>query len=336
MHRTAPRPRRPSADVVTAVATAGAAAGAVVVATPEWFGLAGTPPFAWAVPFRVPLGLGLAALAGVGGLAGLRWRRALPAAAAVAVVAAASLTVTAHRGLSAGELPPALDGDVTVVASNVLHARADRDAVAALVVDAGAQVVSLPEATRAYAEDVAARVEAASGRDLQVFFTGDRGGRAEEGTALLVGAELGEYRQTDDFAGSATAVTTAVPVSGDGPPLAAVHTTAPVPGNLREWSREVPAVSEWCAAHPGALAAGDFNATVDHPGLGAEGGCVDAGAATGTGARGTWPSDVPAVLGATIDHALADGSAWRAVGTSVRDVPGTDHRALVARWRPTA
>ncbi|WP_337062200.1 endonuclease/exonuclease/phosphatase family protein [Kineococcus sp. G2] len=331
MHRSRSAHRSRATTVAVTVAVT---AGAVVVAAPERFGLADARPFVWAVPFRVPLGLGLAGVAGVLGLAGLRWRRALPAAAAVAVVAAASLTVTAHRGLSAGELPPARDGDVTVLASNVLHARADRGAVAGLVVDTGAQVVSLPEATEAYARDVAARVQAASGRSLQVFFTGDRGGRSREGTALLVDAALGEYRQTDDFAGSPTAVTTAVPVDGDGPPLAAVHTTAPVPGQLEQWSREVPAAAAWCAANPGALAAGDFNATADHPGL--PGGCVDAGAATGTGARGTWPVDVPAVLGARIDHALADGSAWEAVGTSVREVPGTDHRAVVARWRPAS
>ncbi|WP_432483349.1 endonuclease/exonuclease/phosphatase family protein [Kineococcus esterisolvens] len=330
MHRaSASRSRRTAG----ALATAALGAAAVVVAAPGWFGLAGQPPFVWAVPFRVPLGLGLATVAGAAGLVGLRRRGALPAAAAVAAVAVASLTATAHRGLSAGELPPARDGDLTVVASNVLHARADRGAVASLVADTGAQVVSLPEATRAYAEDVAARVEAASGRRLQVFFAAD-GGEGREGTALLVAAELGEYRQTDDFASSPTAVTTAVPVDGDGPPLAAVHTSAPVPELLGEWSREVPAVAQWCAGHPGALVAGDFNATLDHPGLGLPGGCVDAGASTGTGARGTWPVDVPALLGATIDHALADGSAWSAVGTVVREVPGTDHRALVARWRP--
>ncbi|WP_432496918.1 endonuclease/exonuclease/phosphatase family protein [Kineococcus gypseus] len=334
MLRAAPRHR--AADAVTAVLTLSVAAGATVVAAPGWFGLAGERPLVWLVPFRVPLGLGLAGAAGLTALVGLtgrRRRRALPAAAVLAVVAAASLTATAQRGLAAGELPPAREGDVTVLAANVLHARADRAAVADLAVRTGAQVLSLPESTAEYAREVAERVQASSGRRLQVFFSPD-GGDGEEGTALLVDEALGEYRATDDFAGSTTAVTTAVPVSGEGPPLAAAHTAAPVPHRMAAWRREVPAVAQWCARTPGALLAGDLNATLDHPGMRLPGTCVDAGAATGTGARGTWPSGAPAALGATIDHALADGAAWRAVGSAVRDVAGSDHRALVVRWRP--
>ncbi|NAZ88585.1 endonuclease/exonuclease/phosphatase family protein, partial [Kineococcus indalonis] len=333
VHR-ARRPRSRAADAATAVVTLGVAAGAVVVAAPHAVDLSGHRPFVWAVPFRVPLGVGLAVAAGATGLAGRRWPRALPAAAALAVVAAASLVVTAQRGLGAGELPAARPGDVTFLAANVLHAGADRDAVAALAVDTGAQAVSLPESTPEYARDVAGRISAATGTGVQVFFTADADD-PREGTALLVSDALGEYRQTQELTGG-KGVATAVPVSGEGPPLAAVHTSAPVHGLLAEWAREVPAVARWCAEHPGALAAGDFNATVDHPGLAdLPGGCVDAGSAGGTGARGTWPANVPAVLGATIDHALGDGAAWSVVGTSVRQVRGSDHRALVARWRPT-
>ncbi|MEZ0165445.1 endonuclease/exonuclease/phosphatase family protein [Kineococcus sp. LSe6-4] len=327
-----PRARRTAPLAGTVVATGVVAAGAAVVGAPDWFGLAGHRPFVWTVPFRVPVGLGLAGLAVLAGLTGLRWRRTLPAATALALAAAGSLGATLARGVSAGELPAARAGDVTVLAANVYLARADRGEVARLALEARADVVSLPEATREYADDVATRLEAATGTGVQVFFGDDRDGRF--GTALLVADRLGEYRTTGELAGGLKAVVTAAPVSGTGPVLAAAHTAAPVPELLDPWAEEVRAVADWCARTPGALLAGDLNATLDHPGLHLRGSCVDAGEQTGTGARGTWPAGHPALLGATIDHALADGNRWRAVGSQVRTLPGSDHRALLSRWRP--
>ncbi|NAZ77885.1 endonuclease/exonuclease/phosphatase family protein, partial [Kineococcus sp. T13] len=319
------------------VLTGAAAASAAVALLPQWTGLAGTTPFAQAVAFRLPLGLGMGALAAAAGLA-LRWRPGrrllLPAATLLAVAAAGSLATTLTRGLGAGALPPAQPGDVTVLAANVLHVSADPADVARLAVRAGADVLALPEADRAYADDVAARVRAASGTRLQVLFTPDRVGRPGEGTALLVSERLGEYRATGELSGGVRAVVTAAPVAGPGPVLAAAHTAAPVPDLVADWRREVRAVVDWCAATPGALVAGDLNATLDHPALRLRGTCVDAGQQTGTAAHGTWPRRVPAALGATIDHALADGASWRAVGSRVEVVRGSDHRALLVRWRP--
>ncbi|NIZ90520.1 endonuclease/exonuclease/phosphatase family protein [Kineosporiaceae bacterium B12] len=321
--------------VATVVATGVVACGALLATAPQWVGLAGSRPFVWTVPFRLPVALGTAALAGVAGLAGLRFRRVLPAALVLAVAAGTSLAVTLGRGAGAGELPPAAPGDVTVLAANVFVAAADPAAVAALALRDNADAVSLPESTQAYADDVAARIEAGGGARMQVFFAADRGdGRGTYGTALLVSEALGTYRPTGELANGFKAVVTAAPVSGRGPVLAAAHTAAPVTALLPQWRRETAAVAAWCAATPGALLAGDLNATLDHPGLRLSGSCVDAGRETGTGARGTWPARVPAALGATIDHALADGDAWRAVGSRVEALRGSDHRALVTRWRP--
>nr|WP_246314992.1 endonuclease/exonuclease/phosphatase family protein [Kineococcus aurantiacus] len=211
-------------------------------------------------------------------------------------------------------------------------ARADPAGVARLATDAGADAVSLPESTQAYADDVAARIRDRTGTGVQVFYLPDREGGY--GTALLVSQRLGEYRPTGELTGGVKAVVTAAPVSGEGPVLAAAHTAAPVPRLVDDWGVEVRAVADWCARTPGALLAGDLNATLDHPGLHLRGSCVDAGEQTGTGARGTWPAKYPAVVGATIDHSLADGERWRAVGSRVDTIPGSDHRALTARWRP--
>ncbi|WP_369052675.1 endonuclease/exonuclease/phosphatase family protein [Kineococcus terrestris] len=337
--------RRPRAGAALVVGTAvSAAVGAAVVAAPHWWGLGGTRPFAWAVSFRLPLGLGLAGLAGLAGLLGLsgprggsRRQLAAPVAAVLGVAAAGSLGVTLARGLSAGSLPPAGPADVTVVAANVRFASADRDAVAGLVVRHGADAVSLPEADLAYARDVAARVAAAGGPRMQVLFRTDRGdGRDRFGTALLVTDRWGPYRDTGELDDGFKAVVTAAPVAGEGPVLAAAHTAAPVSALLEAWRAEVAAVADWCGATPDALVAGDLNATLDHPGLAGADGCVDAGRATGTGARGTWPQRVPAALGAGIDHVLGHAASWEPAGTVVADLPGSDHRAVVARWRPVA
>ena len=339
--RGVPRPTsrpsaRRSAGVATAVVTLIVAAGAAVGTQPQLFGLSGARPFVWSVPFRVPVGLGTAAAAAVLGLAGLRWRRVLPAATVLAVAAAGSLGVTAARGVSAGSLPVARPGDVTVLAANVFVAAVRPQVVADMALDAGADVVSLPETTQELADAVAQRIEAGSGRPVQVFFLPDRDYRGTYGTALLVSDRWGEYRATGELDTGIKAVVTAEPVSGEGPVLAAAHTAAPVPERLTAWAAEVAAVADWCARTPRSLLAGDLNATLDHPGLALTGSCVDAGEQTGTGARGTWPVRLPALAGATIDHALADGDSWRAVGTQVRELPGSDHRALLSRWRPVS
>ncbi|WP_432564487.1 endonuclease/exonuclease/phosphatase family protein [Kineococcus sp. SYSU DK003] len=319
----------------TVLTTGAVAACAVLAAAPGTFGLAGRRPFAWTVPFRVPVGAGLAALAVASGVAGLRWRRALPCAAVLGAVAARSLATTFSRGLACGDLPSARPGDVTVLAANVFRAQADPVALTRLALESRADVVSMPETSPALAQDVATRLESATGARMQVFYAADGGGYGF-GTALLISERLGGYRATGQLAGGDSAVVTAEPVDGRGPVLAAAHTAAPVPGLVRQWRREVRAVVDWCAATPGAIVAGDLNATLDHPDLQLRGSCVDAGQQVGTGARGTWPSTLPAVLGATIDHALADGNRWRPVGARVADLPGSDHRALLSRWRPVA
>ncbi|TDD50447.1 endonuclease/exonuclease/phosphatase family protein [Nonomuraea terrae] len=102
-----------------------------------------------------------------------------------------------------------------------------------------------------------------------------------------------------------------------------------------------PQVNDWnaaLAALPSAspqrirVIAGDFNASLDHAALRAllSRGYKDAADQVGAGLIPTWPANkrVPPII--TIDHVLVD----RRVGVkevSVRDVPRTDHRAVLAR-----
>jgi endonuclease/exonuclease/phosphatase (EEP) superfamily protein YafD len=87
------------------------------------------------------------------------------------------------------------------------------------------------------------------------------------------------------------------------------------------------------------IMAGDFNSTIDHlAGFAREPGttigrCADAGIQSGNGAVGTWPSSVPALIGAPIDHVMATSN-WSVAGMRVvqnLDGMGSDHRPIVVQ-----
>ncbi|GIG37806.1 endonuclease/exonuclease/phosphatase family protein [Cellulomonas pakistanensis] len=114
--------------------------------------------------------------------------------------------------------------------------------------------------------------------------------------------------------------------------VVAAHTRAPSAGSsMPDWRAHAEGIAEVCRSTPGAIVAGDLNATLDHPGLTDLRPCVDAAAATGAAGLGTWPADVPRLLAAPIDHVLVDGRAWRVTGFGVLpQVGSSDHRPVVA------
>jgi len=132
----------------------------------------------------------------------------------------------------------------------------------------------------------------------------------------------------------------AEPVDGDGPRIVAVHAVAPIRWELRNWRSDLDWLAEQCSGG-NVIMAGDFNATVDHfAGRGVDGGdlgrCRDAAVAAGAGGLGTWPTDVPELLGSPIDHVLATPGwrvdAFRVIGDV--DQSGSDHRPVVATLTP--
>jgi endonuclease/exonuclease/phosphatase family metal-dependent hydrolase len=124
-----------------------------------------------------------------------------------------------------------------------------------------------------------------------------------------------------------------------GAPPVRVKAVHPLPPLNRRWA------PTWSAAMrrlPGSdsrgdvqLLAGDFNATLDHRLLRAllSRGYVDAADAAGAGLTWTWPAlGHPHTLPITIDHVLVDRRV-RSLGVTAVRIPGTDHRALIARLR---
>lgn len=272
-------------------------------------------------------------------------RRVLPAALAI-ILAAVSITgavVTASRGIDdrvvAGEATD-LPDQVTVLAWNTLGDAVDPGTIAAIAVREGADVVSLPETSADVAGVVAAAMTAA-GRPVVAHSTSPDA----DGTSLLVSTGLGEYTIRTPATTGPTAIdrsetVIADPVVGSGPTLIAVHTTAPLPNRLDDWRAELADLADSCATGADVILAGDFNATLDHlaglRGTGDLGDCHDASAADSSAGLGTWPTDLPAVLGAPIDHVMAT-PAWVTVSAHVlADVDGTgsDHRPVVATLLP--
>ncbi|MEJ5913607.1 endonuclease/exonuclease/phosphatase family protein [Pseudokineococcus sp. 1T1Z-3] len=341
--------------------------GALVSLAPARVGLSMTTPWAQLVTLRsgsaaAALALGLLLLLVA---VAVRWRRrdqlrrwplpllALVAALAVTAVGHAALLLVrdpppgaAGAGVG-GALPDRRDGDLVVTAFNVGPEGTTAADVVDLAARRGSDVLALTEADAQLARDVAAGL-ADLGQPMQVFsspeverpplewrLTGLLLPFVATETQLLVAQSLGDYVAEAEpgppaLLGGAVVVR---PSSGDGPPLAAVHTLPAVPVlfSMTRWREETTAALATCDRLEGGVLAGDLNATPDHAVL-RQARCVDASGEGGT--SGTWPVGLPALLGAPIDHVMLDPAAWRGVGTALDEVGASDHRALTAVLRP--
>jgi endonuclease/exonuclease/phosphatase (EEP) superfamily protein YafD len=310
----------------------GSAAGVVTV-TPATFGLSTVPVVLHLVSFRSLVGLGFLGGAAAGALTllfprtGRPWLR-LTATGALLALGVAQGAVQVSRGW--GGSPVAGHPDLVVVSFNTLHSSTDPELIADLVAAEQADMVSLPETLPRTAQ-ATAQALATRGLDYQVFSGRDSPGSAGT-TSMLVRDTMGPYRQVAAPFLELGAVR-AIPESGDGPVLVAVHPAAPVPDiGYGNWDRYVTSAADQCRDTENAVVAGDFNATVDHRPLQGLGRCADAAGAAGRGAEGTWPASLPSFLASPIDHVLYDTGHWRVLSTQTHRVGGSDHRALVARF----
>lgn len=338
----------------------------LVLLAPDRLGLADRTPVAQLVALRGLVAVlliggalllvgvvgGWRRIAGRAGLARPAWRLPLALAAVLVLGGAAQAAVLAGRGVVGPAPGAAADGDLVVLSFNTFGV-VGADELTALVQQQDADVVVLAETSGATARDVA-RALTAAGRPTSAL-AADAAGTRVDGVALLVRDALGTYAPTSEGlpatelgtfaavraggapAADATPAAEAQPSAGrrDVPApdvVVAAHTRAPsAESSMPDWRAHAAGIAAVCRSTPGAVVAGDLNATLDHPGLGDLGPCVDAAAAAGVAGLGTWPSDVPRVLAAPIDHVLVDGRAWRVTGFGVLDrVGASDHRPVVA------
>jgi endonuclease/exonuclease/phosphatase (EEP) superfamily protein YafD len=239
--------------------------------------------------------------------------------------------------LHAGLLMPAYLGahatgraDLTVLTSNLRLGMADTDVVTRLAERAGADVAVFEEVT----PGALAGLYAAGIRDELPYVAGMPNVGAF-GTVVFSRYPLGHVTQLQVSKGTwLTRVAAKTPFW-----LVAVHTSQPLT-SVALWHADQTALLASAKRLDGPLVmAGDFNETLDHRPmrrlLGA--GLQDAARQTNAGWQPTWPgaSDaaggLPFGLGLmTLDHVLTSTQVV-AISTSTELVPGSDHRALLAR-----
>ncbi|GAA5150834.1 hypothetical protein GCM10025768_16410 [Microbacterium pseudoresistens] len=326
------------------------AIGTAIVTWPQFFHLEQTFPVTQLVASRGLLVLGYLAVFVLALL--LLFARPLRGfAASIAIVAllgaGASIAVSMMRGVDAGALPDKSEGSVRVLSWNTSGEAVTADEIARTILDEGADIVTLPETNEQVGEQIALQLRE-QGHPMWVHHVQfrpdvERGPDSWQ-TTILISPELGDYSVIEasaDGSSNTSSVPSAVvmPVDGEGPTVVAVHAVAPRPDDMGGWRDDLRWIADQC---PGGnvILAGDFNATLDHmAGLGVDGGdmgaCLDAASRSSAGAIGTWPTNMPELIGAPIDHVMATAQ-WRAAGSRVLPASGdgSDHRALVVQLEP--
>ena len=321
------------------------AIGAAILSWPQFFHLERTWPIAQIVAFRGIVVLACAALLVLMLLIMLirPLRRFAASLALIALLAGiTNAAIVFSRGLGNDSLPVKEDGSLRVMTWNTAGAATDPDTIARTAVAMEADIVTLPETTIDTGAKVAVAMRAL-GHRMWAYHTqyGEHGWDASS-TTVLISPDLGDYsvvESTSDGTANTSTVPSvvAMPVDGDGPIVVAAHAVAPRQAYMDSWENDLRWIANQCSAD-NVIMAGDFNASVDHmSALGADGGtmgrCIDATSSTGSGAVGTWPTDMPALLGAPIDHVMAT-DAWVPAGSVVLtslDGSGSDHRPLVVQ-----
>lgn len=324
---------------------------AIVLTWPQLFDLERTFPVAQIISFRGVLAVGFALVMVLSLLVALiRPLRAfaLTLALALLVAAVGNAGTVWTRGAGTDTLPEKTATSIRVMTWNTAGAATSADTVAQMAVAMEADIVTLPETTIDTGEQVAVAMrELGSPMWAHHAAYGEYGvdGWDATSTTLLITPRLGDYsviESSQDGTSNTSTVPSAVamPVDGKGPIVVAAHAVAPRPAYMDRWSDDLQWLADQCGEGE-VILAGDFNATLDHmAGLGVGeatlGRCTDAAAATGNGGIGTWSTEIPALLGAPIDHILVSEQ-WRATGSAVLkslDDSGSDHRPLIVQLEP--
>jgi endonuclease/exonuclease/phosphatase (EEP) superfamily protein YafD len=346
-----------------ALVTIAVAVGLLVLAWPQFFGFQDAFPIAQAVALRGGLVVaGIVALILCLLLALARPMRAFAGTLAVlfALFTVANVAIIGVRGITGTEAPaasgpsatdanvdPAAGQDITVLSWNTLGDAPGSDKIAQLAIESRANVIVLPETTEATGVEVALQMRAA-GLPMWVKTVAFDQISPARSTTLLISPSLGDYdtvTSNENRAENTAVLPTviATPSDGVGPTIVAAHAVSPSPAQMQNWRTDLQWLARQCASDD-VIMAGDFNATIDHmAGLGTGDGttlgqCTDAAASAGAAGLGTWPTDVPALVGSPIDHVMV-GSKWTV--TSMRvvtdlDGTGSDHRPVVATLSPAS
>jgi endonuclease/exonuclease/phosphatase (EEP) superfamily protein YafD len=269
-----------------------------------------------------------AGLVAIGLLAVAIAARRRPESLVALVVVAGFAAVLIPRAVPAQPTGPIADGtSLDVLTTNVYLGEADAETVVELVRDGGVDLLSVQELTDSEVE----RLRAAGIDELlpeQHLASTPEG---SSGAGLYSRFPLRPRAEVPG--GISRMVRAVVRVPGTAPvDVVAVHAYPPNHLTTAQWQEGLEALPRAEAGGATRLLAGDFNATFDHDEFRdlVGSGYVDAGAAMGRGLEATWSSTGIEALPVTIDHVLAEDEVHVA-GIELSSVPGTDHRAVLAR-----
>jgi endonuclease/exonuclease/phosphatase (EEP) superfamily protein YafD len=243
--------------------------------------------------------------------------------AAVGGIAATFLLAAVVPRTLPGDSGPSDGAPLRVLAANVHHGTADPAALVGLVREKQVDVLSIEEFTPGFER----RVEAAGLRQLlphAVLLPR----KSVPGGGIY--SRLPLARLPSDPSTTFRMPRASLSVSGRKLRFLSVHTFPPTHRHVDDWQRELDGLPRAGRGAPWILA-GDFNATLDHAELreAIGRGYRDAADAKGRGLDFTWPAGRLFPPPVAIDHVLADDRLGIA-DFSVEDLPGSDHRAVLA------
>jgi endonuclease/exonuclease/phosphatase (EEP) superfamily protein YafD len=253
--------------------------------------------------------------------------RRRPATVVAGVVAAGLMAAVLPR-LFAADQPRAAGSTIRVLSGNLMFSRVDPDYLYALIERTGADVVSLQE----FNPDEADGLEAAGLGRLLPYTNLDPRWEAD-GSGIYSRFPL---KPLPSQPGTSMAMPSAVIDLPDGRRLevTAVHPLPPISrAAFGKWRHDLLGLPAADPDGPVRVLAGDYNATLDHAVLRSmiDRGYADAADQRGEGLNPTWGVSMygPPL---SLDHILVDRRcAVRKV--SVHDLPGSDHRAVLAEIR---
>lgn len=224
---------------------------------------------------------------------------------------------------------PAGGPELTVMQANILFGTADADSLVREVRERDVDVLTVEELT----PESVARLRAAGLETLLPFHHLQPDIEAR-GTGIWTRHPLSDPRTYDGFPLHQVSATMTVP-GGEPTTVFAFHPVPPWPSGSDVWEEQMRRIQQIMAsAGTGpAIVGADFNSTYDHAVFRdlVGGRFEDAADQAGAGILPTYPADrwFPPVL--AIDHILVAGGRAEAVDSVT--IPGSDHRAVVARIR---
>jgi endonuclease/exonuclease/phosphatase (EEP) superfamily protein YafD len=255
-------------------------------------------------------------------------RRAIAGVAGVAVVAFAVALMPRAVG---GPEPAAAAGPrLTVMTSNLYLGRGDARALLRIARQHDVDVLSVQELR----PPLMRRLDRVGARELFPGRVVDpRFGAA--GSGVLSRARVRVVDTSPDRKGHAQPEVELTVAGAPPVRIKAVHPAPPVnPTAAPLWRGALAALPGSDSRGDVQILAGDFNATLDHPELRdlLDRGYTDAADAVGKGLVWTWPVRGLRAPPLTIDHVLVDRRV-QVERVTVVEIPGSDHRAVIAELR---